>query len=183
MSGFVSLQGSLLVASPALLDPNFRRTVVLLTEHDAEAARGVVLNRRLEIAVVDAVPVLAGLVEDGAQVFEGGPVQAGSVLALADFHEPSQSASIAFGSVGYLRGDEDPAGLLGDVTAVRVFAGYSGWGPGQLEAELEQEAWITLPAVADDVFGDPDGLWNRALARKGGRYKLVARMPDDPSLN
>jgi putative transcriptional regulator len=183
MSGFVSLQGSLLIASPALLDPNFRRTVVLLTEHDAEAAMGVVLNRRLEVAVVDAVPVLADLVEEGAQVFEGGPVQSGSVLALADFCEPAQSAALAFGSVGYLRGDEDPAALVGDVTAVRVFSGYSGWGPGQLEAELEQEAWITLPAVVDDVFGDPDGLWSRALARKGGRYKLVASLPDDPSLN
>ena len=183
MSGIVSLQGSLLVASPALRDPNFRRTVVLLTEHDAEAAMGVVLNRRLEIAVVDAVPVLAGLVEDGARVFEGGPVQAGSVLALADFREPSQSAALAFGSVGYLRGDEDSADLVGDVTAVRVFSGYSGWGPGQLEAELEQEAWITLPALVDDVFGDPEGLWGRVLARMGGRYRFVAQMPDDPSLN
>ena len=145
MSDFASLQGSLLVASPDLLDPNFRRTVVLLTEHDAEAAMGVVLNRRLEIAVVDAVPVLAELVEDGAQVFSGGPVQSGSVLALADFNEPAQSAALAFGSIGYLRGDEDPAELVGDVTAVRVFAGYSGWGPGQLEAELAQEAWITCP--------------------------------------
>jgi putative transcriptional regulator len=183
MTGFVSLQGSLLVASPDLFDPNFRRTVVLLTEHDQEAAMGVVLNRRLEIAVVDAVPVLADLVEDGAQVFEGGPVQSGSVLALADFCEPAQSAALAFGSIGYLRGDEDPSTLVGDVTAVRVFSGYSGWGPGQLEAELSQEAWITLPAVADDVFGDPDGLWGRALERKGGHYRLVARMPDDPSLN
>ena len=183
MSDFASLQGSLLVASPDLLDPNFRRTVVLLTEHDAEAAMGVVLNRRLEIAVVDAVPVLADLVEDGAQVFSGGPVQSGSVLALADFNEPAQSAALAFGSIGYLRGDEDPAELVGDVTAVRVFAGYSGWGPGQLEAELSQEAWITVPAVPDDVFGDPDGLWGRVLERKGGRYRLLARMPDDPSLN
>ena len=116
-------------------------------------------------------------------MFEGGPVQSGSVLALADFCEPAQSAALAFGSVGYLRGDEDPAALVGDVTAVRVFSGYSGWGPGQLEMELEQEAWITLPAVVEDVFGDPDGLWGRALARKGGRYKLVAQMPDDPSLN
>ena len=149
MSGFASLQGSLLVASPDLLDPNFRRTVVLLTEHDAEAAMGVVLNRRLEIAVVDAVPVLADLVEDGAQVFEGGPVQSGSVLALADFDEPGQSAALAFGS------HRLPARRRGSgrrwsatSTAVRVFSGYSGWGPGQLEAELSQEAWITVPAVA-----------------------------------
>ena len=183
MSSFASLRGHLLVAAPDLLDPNFRRSVVLLTEHDAEAAMGVVLNRRLEIPVAEAVPALAELVEDGAPLYQGGPVQTGSVLALADFHEPALSAGLAFGTIGYLRGDEDPSGLVGDVGAVRVFSGYSGWGPGQLEAELEQEAWITVPAVPDDVFGDPDGLWGRVLERKGGRYRLVARMPDDPSLN
>ena len=183
MSSFASLRGHLLVAAPGLLDPNFRRSVVLLTEHDEEAAMGVVLNRRLEIAVAEAVPALAGLVEDGALLHQGGPVQASSVLALADFREPSLSAGLAFGSIGYLRGDEDPAALVGDVTAVRVFSGYSGWGPGQLEAELAEEAWITVVAEADDVFGDSDGLWRRALERKGGHYRLVARMPDDPSLN
>jgi putative transcriptional regulator len=183
VSSFASLRGHLLVAAPDLLDPNFRRSVVLLTEHDEEAAMGVVLNRRLEIAVVEAVPALAELVEDGALLHQGGPVQTASVLALADFREPSLSAGLAFGTVGYLRGDDDPAGLVGDVSAVRVFSGYSGWGPGQLEAELAQEAWITLAAVPDDVFGDPDGLWSRVLERKGGHYRLVARMPDDPSLN
>ena len=66
---------------------------------------------------------------------------------------------------------------------MRVFSGYSGWGPGQLEAELSQDAWITLPAQPDDVFGEPDGLWSRVLERKGGHYRIVARMPDDPSVN
>jgi putative transcriptional regulator len=183
VSSFASLRGHLLVAAPDLLDPNFRRSVVLLTEHDVEAAMGVVLNRRLEVAVADAVPALAELVEQGAQLYQGGPVQTGSVLALADFREPSLSAGLAFGSVGYLRGDEDPTALVGDVGAVRVFSGYSGWGPGQLEAELSQDAWITLPAQPDDVFGEPDGLWSRVLERKGGHYRIVARMPDDPSVN
>lgn len=183
MSAFGPLQGHLLVAAPDLHDPNFRRTVVLLTEHDADAAMGIVLNRRLEIPVAEAVPALAELCEDGAQLFQGGPVQVGSVLALADFHQPEQSAALAFGSVGYVRGDEDPAGLVGDVAAVRVFTGYSGWGPGQLETELEQEAWITLPAEPGDVFGEPDDLWSRVLERKGGPYRLVARMPEDPSQN
>ena len=130
MSSFASLRGHLLVAAPDLLDPNFRRSVVLLTEHDAEAAMGVVLNRRLEVAVADAVPALAELVEEGAQLYQGGPVQTGSVLALADFHEPSLSAGLAFGSVGYLRGDEDPTALVGDVGSGAGLLRLQRLGPG-----------------------------------------------------
>ena len=159
MSSFASLRGHLLVAAPDLLDPNFRRSVVLLTEHDAEAAMGVVLNRRLEVTVADAVPALAELVEEGAALYQGGPVQTGSVLALADFHEPSLSAGLAFGSIGYLRGDEDPGALVGDVGAVRVFSGYSGWGPGQLEAELavrDRGALLEHAEGADDRTGEAE---------------------------
>ena len=101
------------------------------------------------------------------------------MLALADFCEPAQSAALAFGSVGYLRGDEDPAGADRRRHRRPRLLRLQRVGPGQLEMELEQEAWITLPAVVEDVFGDPDGLWGRALARKGGRYKLVAQMPDN----
>ena len=145
---------------------------------------GVVLNRRLEVTVADAVPALAELVEDGAALYQGGPVQTGSVLALADFHEPALSAGLAFGSVGYLRGDEDPSALVGDVGAVRVFSGYSGWGPGQLEGEMERDDWIVVEAEPDDAFtDDPEGLWSLVLARKGGEYALLATMPPDPSQN
>jgi putative transcriptional regulator len=179
-----SLRGQLLVASPALIDPNFRRTVVLLAEHGEEGSMGVVLNRPSPITVADSIPTLGGVVGAGELVYVGGPVQPGAVVALAEYDEPERAASISFADVGFLPSEVDVAELVGLVRRVRVFAGYSGWGGGQLEAELEAEAWISEPATADDVFtGDPAGLWSAVLGRKGGQYALLARMPIDPSVN
>jgi len=179
---FDSLRGQLLVASPSLRDPHFRRTVVLVCEHDEEAAMGLVLNRPLELTVHGAVNVLAHLVDDEEPVFAGGPVQTESVLALGDFADPAASVEIAFATVGFVPASQDPETVA--TRRVRVYAGYAGWGPGQLEAELAEEAWIVEPARVDDVFaGDRVDLWRSVLERKGGPFRLVARMPDDPSLN
>lgn len=178
------LKGQLLIASAGLLDPNFRRTVVLVTEHNPEGAMGVVLNRPSPVPVADAVPHLGTLVEEGGLVFVGGPVQPEAVVALAELDDSELAAATALGSIGYLRADADPDDLAGAVRRARVFAGYSGWGGGQLESELEQEAWIVEPAEPDDVFtADPDGLWAEVLRRKGGAYAILARMPLDPSVN
>ena len=183
-SGFVSLKGQLLVASAALLDPNFRRAVVLVTEHTDDGAMGVVLNRPTPVTVADAVEHLAVLVEDSAQVYVGGPVQPEAVVALADLDEPEIAAAIVLDSIGYLPADVDPGAVAEVVRRARVYAGYSGWGAGQLEAEMKQEAWITEPAGPDDVFtDDPAGLWSAVLCRKGGAYAILARMPLDPSVN
>jgi putative transcriptional regulator len=180
---FTTLQGKLLIASPALLDPNFVRTVVLITEHSEEAAMGLVLNRPTSIAVRDAVPILAELVDAEEPVYEGGPVQPEAVVALAEFDDPNDSAAIAFGRIGFLRADEDPGTIRTVEQHVRVFCGYAGWGAGQLEDELEQEAWIVAPALAADLFpGSPD-LWRASLRRLGGRHAMLALMPDDPSSN
>jgi putative transcriptional regulator len=180
---FHSLQGQLLVSSPSLVDPNFVRTVVLITEHTESAAMGLVLNRPTSIAVRDAVPILADLVDPEEPVYEGGPVQPEAVVALAEFDDPAESAAIAFGRIGFLRADGDP-GAIGTVERhLRVFCGYAGWGAGQLEDELEQEAWFVAPALPTDVFpGDPE-LWRTVLRRLGGDYAMVAMMPDDPSVN
>ncbi len=180
---FVSHHGKLLIAAPILVDPNFHRAVVLLTEHTEEAAMGLVLNRPMPIVAADAVPVLAEVVDDGSPLYQGGPVQPASVLALADFVDPEQSAGIAFGTIGYVNAEMETVELAPLVQRVRVFAGYSGWGPQQLEGELEEEAWIIADAEADDVFGPPELLWRRALERLGGHYRIVATMPDDPRLN
>jgi putative transcriptional regulator len=180
---FQSLQGQLLVASPSLLDPNFVRTVVLITEHTESAAMGLVLNRPTAIAVRDAVPILAELVDPEEPVYEGGPVQPEAVVALAEFADPAESAAIAFGSIGFLRADGDPSSVGTVERHLRVFCGYAGWGAGQLEDELEQEAWFVAPALPVDVFpGDAD-LWRAVLRRLGGDYAMVATMPDDPSVN
>ena len=125
---FTSLQGKLLIASPALLDPNFVRTVVLITEHTEEAAMGLVLNRPTSISVRDAVPILAELVDAEEPVYEGGPVQPEAVVALAEFDDPNDSAAIAFGRIGFLRADGDPGAIRTVEQHVRVFCGYAGLG-------------------------------------------------------
>jgi putative transcriptional regulator len=183
-AGFETLRGHLLIASAALRDPNFRRTVVLVTEHTEEGAMGLVLNRPSSVTVADGVPKLETLVADGELVFVGGPVQPEAVVALAEVEDPEVSPAIAFADVGFLRPDLDADELEGAVRRVRVFAGYAGWSPGQLEAEIEEEAWIVEPALADDVFAtDVGSLWSQVLVRKGGVYAVLARMPEDPSVN
>ena len=177
------LQGQLLIASPGLLDPNFRRTVVLVTEHNEEGAAGLVLNRPSPTAVAEVVPLLELLVEDGEQVWVGGPVQPNAVLVLGEFLDPDDAAVPLFGALGFPSLDE-PEEVVPMTTRRRVFAGYAGWGSGQLEDELGREDWIVEPALPDDAFTEtPDELWGDVLRRKGGIYELVARMPEDPSVN
>jgi putative transcriptional regulator len=178
-----SLQGQLLIASPGLLDPNFRRTVVLITEHNEEGAAGLVLNRPSEAEVSELVPQLEDLVDDGDHVWMGGPVQQNAVLVLGEFLDPDDAAVPLFGSLGFPSLDE-PEDVVPLTTRRRIFAGYAGWGSGQLEDELAREDWILEPAINDDAFTEaPDELWADVLRRKGGIYELVARMPPDPSVN
>jgi putative transcriptional regulator len=178
------MRGQLLIASPALLDPNFHRTVVLVAQDDEDGTMGIVLNRTAEIEVADAAPPLADLVEPGAIVHRGGPVQPTAVVILAQFHDPDRAGVPVFGDVGFVSGDEDFELLGNEVRRARVFAGLAGWSPGQLESELERDDWILQTALADDVFTDePESLWSTVLERKGGSFALVARMPPDPSLN
>jgi putative transcriptional regulator len=178
-----TIKGHLLVSSPALLDPNFRRTIVLVTEHNDEGAMGIVLNRVAETTVAEAVPQLAPLVEDTEPVHVGGPVEPGAVLALAEWDEPGDAAAIVFGDVGFVPAEGDSLLVAGATRRIRVFAGYAGWGAGQLESELEEEAWLIVPPDADDVFGDAEATWERVLRRQGGSYRLLALMPEDPSAN
>ncbi len=179
-----SLKGQLLLASPSLFDPNFRRTVILVTEHNEEGAAGLVLNRLSATPVVEAVPDLAPLVSDEEPVYVGGPVQQSAVLVLAEFEDPEDAAALVVDNVGFVPGDGDFALLSVATRRARVFAGYAGWGAGQLEAELEESSWIVEDPGGDDLFPEPEiDLWGALLRRKGGIYRVVALMPDDPSLN
>ena len=179
-----SLRGQLLVAAPDMLDPNFRRAVVLVGEHGDEGAMGIVLNRRTDVTVDEAAPILADLVDGDELVHVGGPVQPQAIVVLGEFDDPERAGVLIFGSVGFLPGEIDDAEELGELARARVFAGYAGWGPGQLETELEESAWIVEPAVPDDVFTvEPDALWSAVLRRKGGPFTLLATMPADPSQN
>jgi putative transcriptional regulator len=178
-----TLKGQLLVAGPTLVDPNFRRTVVLVGEHSDEGALGVVLNRASEATVGEAVPELAALVDSLAPVYFGGPVQPSAIVVLADFADPEEAGSLVLDTVGFLPAEVDPD-ELGELRRARVFAGYAGWGPGQLDGELEEGSWIVEPARADDVFtNEPEELWAEVLRRKGGPFGVLALMPNDPSLN
>ena len=179
-----SLRGRLLIASPVLVEPTFHRTVILITEHAPEGAMGVVLNRPSETAVAEAVPELAELAGDDEPIYVGGPVQTEALIVLAEFRDPAAAAAIVVADVGLVSAEVATEELVTATRRARVFAGYSGWGPGQLEGELEEEAWIVESPVPSELFpADPDNLWSAVLERKGGRYALLARMPPDPSLN
>lgn len=178
------LRGRLLVASPTLVDPNFLRTVILVTEHSHEGAMGVVLNRPSPAEVGEAVPELASLVGNDSPVYIGGPVQREALIVLADFRDRGAAATIVVADVGFVSADVDTEILEHATRQARVFAGYAGWGPGQLEAEVEEDAWIVEAPVPGELFAEhADTLWEAVLERKGGRFALLARMPIDPSLN
>jgi len=180
-----SLRGALLIAAPSLVDPNFHRTVVLVTEHTEEGAMGLVLNRPTETRVADAAPELEPLTGPEERVHQGGPVQPRAVVVLAEFADPAHAAHIVLGDVGFVRADADLETTGLETRRGRVYAGYAGWAPGQLERELEDDGWIVVERpLPDELFSpDPDGLWHDVLRRQGGHLALIARMPLDPSLN
>lgn len=178
-----SLRGQLLISGGGLYDPNFRHTVVLVGEHTEDGALGVVLNRALDVTVGSAIPGLAELVGSDVPLYEGGPVQPESPVLLAEFGEGGTADLPVFGRVGFLTGEVSPD-VREHLVRARVYAGYSGWGPGQLEAELEQDSWIVDPARVEDVFTDePELLWSRVLRRKGPQYQMMSRTPFDPTMN
>lgn len=179
-----SLQGKLLIAAPTLLDPNFARSVVLIAAHDDEGALGLVLNRPLEAEIAEVAPGLEAITEPGARLHLGGPVAPEAAVVLAEFNDPSLAGLLVFGDVGLPAADCDLVALTTGVRRARVFAGHAGWGPGQLDGELEEEAWIVGDIAPDELWSAHGGdLWAAALERKGGQYTLLARMPIDPSLN
>jgi putative transcriptional regulator len=178
-----SARGQLLIAGPGLADPNFWRTVVLIVEHSDEGALGLVLNRPSETTVGEAVTELEPLLDMDDPLYVGGPVQPSALIVLAEFERPGEAALLAFDDIGVLANGAHEEPDLG-VRRGRAFVGHSGWGPGQLDDEVERGDWILEPAQREDAFtAIPLELWEAVLTRKGGSYALVARMPTDPTLN
>jgi putative transcriptional regulator len=178
-----SARGQLLIAGPGLVDHNFWRTVVLIVEHSHEGALGLVLNRPSETTVGEAVSELAQLLDVDDPLYVGGPVQPSALIVLAEFETPDEAALVAFEDVGVVAGGATDD-TVAEVRRSRGFVGHAGWGPGQLDSEVERGDWILEPARHEDAFTEePLELWQSVLTRKGGSYALVARMPPDPSVN
>jgi len=169
-----SLKGKLLVATPALIDPNFFWTVVLVLEHAEEGAVGVVLNRPSDYELVAALPGWERRAAAPSVVFVGGPVSEGTVICLGEV--------VGGDGIEVIDASEDADDS--DAGQVRFFAGYAGWGMEQLEDEIVEGAWLVLDAEADDAFDrEPERLWARVLGRQGGDLALLARYPLDPTAN
>jgi putative transcriptional regulator len=180
-----SLRGKLILAGPMLKDPNFDRTVVLITEHNEDGAMGLVLNRPSEATVGDAVPDLTWVADADDAIYVGGPVAPNGVIVLAEWDDPAQAVVLVEDDLGFVPGEaEDPDALAAAVRRARVYAGHAGWGPGQLEGELAEEAWIVEAPLREELFSDDaEGLWPAVLRRMGREFALLSTMPPDPSLN
>jgi putative transcriptional regulator len=186
VTGADTTVGKLLIAEPMLGDPNFERTVVLMIEHRAEGALGVVLNRPSDLEVGAVLQEWADLAAEPSVLYVGGPVEPNGVLALGR----SRGESVApgwtpvVGDVGTIDLHLQPNEVAPGVAAIRFFVGYSGWGGGQLESELAEGAWLVVDAVGDDVFApDPETMWRAVLRRQGGKVSMLADFPVHPSLN
>jgi len=184
--------GRLLVALPALDDPNFARAVVLVLEHDDDGALGLVLNRPTTTPIDEVLQGWSALAAEPANLYGGGPVEPSAVVGLAVARLRTDAArgdtgDLGVAIVGRIRTIDptgDPGLLADEVERARIFAGYSGWGPGQLESELAQDAWLVVDAQPEDVISDdPQELWHTVMGRQDGAVRLMATFPDDPRLN
>jgi len=182
------LKGRLLVATPNLGDPNFERTVVLVLEHGDEGALGVVLNRPSELDLAEPLPEWARAAAHPSVVFIGGPVAPSAAVCLARLGRYGGTEGWLplppDGVVGTLDLDSDPDEAIPRLDEIRVFAGYAGWGPGQLESEIDDGGWFVVDAdPADPLSPAPERLWAQVLRRQRGAVALFAAYPADPTLN
>jgi putative transcriptional regulator len=181
------LVGKLLVAAPVLTDPHFDRTVVLIIDHSADGALGLVLNRPTDTPVIDALEPWAAVTSAPFVLFGGGPVQPEAAFCLALVTDPEVSGaswSPIVGRLGMADLDRDPFDYDEGVAAARLFVGYAGWSDGQLEQELREQAWFVCDAVPSDALSEhPDDLWRQVLRRQAVPLSWVSQFPDDPNDN
>lgn len=181
-----SLQGSFLIASPHLGDGNFNRSVVLMVKHDEEGAFGLVLNRPTGNTVADVWKLVSdGEVERRDPIYLGGPVQ-GPLMAVHGIASAAES-EILDGVYLSAHKEQLKEVIASENVPVRLFAGYSGWGAGQLEGELEAGGWLVAPATAELVFHDKDDLWERVMHSVASDILAPSikakQVPSDPHLN
>jgi putative transcriptional regulator len=180
------LRGKLLVATPDLEEATFFRTVVLVLEHNLEGAIGVVLNRPTAADVHEVLPGWADLAADPPVVFSGGPVQPEAAIGIGRRVDERDGDGFAplFGDLGTVDLERDPDDVVPRIDTVRVYAGYAGWGPGQLDGEVAASGWFVVESeLADPWTRTPGDLWRGVLRRQGGTTRLFADFPVDPTLN
>jgi putative transcriptional regulator len=180
-------KGRLLVATPPLDDPNFDRTVVYIVEHHDDGALGVVLNRPLDEELEEPLERWVDVQSEPSVLFNGGPVETNALIALARTNgevDDTEHLAPVVGDIASADLAVDPAIVRGTIRELRVFRGYSGWGPGQLEGEIEAGAWLVLDTEPDDLFSaEPAQLWRTVLRRQPGRLAWLATAPDDLASN
>lgn len=172
-----SFAGSLLVATPNLIDPNFFRTVVLLLQHDGEGGVGVVLNRPTEEPVNNHLPQWASRVPEPQVVHFGGPVEPEVAIGLG---LAAEGMSTGVAGLSLLDLSEPPDDFD---HPVRIYSGYAGWGSEQLEAEIATGSWYVVQASPEDPFDTNGELWRRVLRRQPGFLSVVSTFPDDEMQN
>jgi putative transcriptional regulator len=179
--------GSLLVAMPGLTDPTFAGTVVFVLDHNDSGTLGVVLGRPSQVEIRDVLPGWCDLAVDPGVFHVGGPCETDTALCLAVCTTPGGDCGLrpVAGDVHLVDLDADPDELVGRVRGLRVFAGYAGWSPGQLAAEVAEGAWACVPGRADDVLSELAGpeLWRRVMGRQTGRLAVLSTAPADPTVN
>ena len=180
-----SLAGKLLIATPDLVEPTFNRTVIFLMQHTDQGASGVILNQPLPTTVAAVWDEISDAeCECDHPVNCGGPVE-GPLIALHQMKEVSEREIVERVHVSMHR--ESLHRLVMQTKAqFRIFSGYSGWGPGQLDAEVEHGGWLTADAYAGHVFGDSDQLWRRVCEHVGHdvlKPHMGKVRPIDPSVN
>ncbi len=183
------LTGKLLVATPKITEPVFRRSVVIVLHHDAQGAHGLVLNKPLGVDVDAVLPGWSTHLTSPAVMFQGGPVGLDTAFGLGwatgEEDDPATGGvQRVVGAIGVVNLDAEPGRIRARAHGVRVFVGYSGWGSDQLESEVGSHGWYVVDAEPIDAFTQaPHDLWRAVLRRQPGRLSWVASFPDDPERN
>ena len=179
--------GKLLVATPRTGGEVFRRSVVLVLQHNEDGAQGIVLNHPLNAPVSAVLPSWQEYVTDPPNLFQGGPVALDSALGLVTVpgdHQEPMGVRLLFGGLGLVDLDVPPLVVMPAVAGLRIFAGYAGWSDGQLEQEIRDGGWYVVESEARDAFtSEPGTLWSAVLRRQRGNLALVASLPEDPTMN
>ncbi len=183
--------GSLLIASAMLVDPNFARCVILVLDSDPNGSLGVILNRPSEVPVGEVLTPWQDVTSEPGVLFRGGPVELNAALAVGSMRAGSEGDADTpegwrplTGMLGMVDLDSPPDDFLGRLTALRVYAGYTGWGAEQLDGEIAEGSWHVVPAVPTDPFSSSPGrLWGEVLRRQPPPLSMLATLPEDASLN